>query len=166
MSIFRGKEIPRCNVLTLIERTWGKSVLNFPESRPDTKVDRIIFSNNDICFFKYCYLLIRQALKYNKKFLEELIAYFPWYDTDHNEIDASNNSSIVACLFVTRVTLLPSRCLATIGGFLPSRCQAMIGEFLPSCCVATMGGIHIQAHRLTGGIYEVRRWDGLRCQVS
>jgi hypothetical protein len=24
-------------------------------------------------------------------------------------------------------------------------------------------GIHIQTHRLMGGIYEIRRWDGLRC---
>jgi hypothetical protein len=30
----------------------------------------------------------------NKKFWEELIAYFPWYDTGHIENDASNNSSI------------------------------------------------------------------------
>jgi hypothetical protein len=29
----------------------------------------------------------------------------------------SNNSSIVACVFVTAVTFLPSRCLATIRGF-------------------------------------------------
>jgi hypothetical protein len=25
------------------------------------------------------------------------------------------------------------------------------------------GGIHIQTHRLMGGIYKVLRWDGLRC---
>jgi hypothetical protein len=48
--------------------------------------------------------------KKNKKFCEELIAYFPWYDTGHIENDASNNSSIAA------VTFLPSRCVATIGG--------------------------------------------------
>jgi hypothetical protein len=64
--------------------------------------------------------------KLNKNFWEELIAYFPWYDTGHIENDASNNSSIVACVFVTVVTFLPSRCLATIGGFLPSRCLATI----------------------------------------
>jgi hypothetical protein len=52
-----------------------------------------------------------------KKFWEELIAYFPSYDTGHIENDASNNSSIVACVFVTTVTFLPSRCPATIGGF-------------------------------------------------
>jgi hypothetical protein len=38
-------------------------------------------------------------------------------DTGHTENDASNNSSIVACVLVTTVTCLPSRCLATIGGF-------------------------------------------------
>jgi hypothetical protein len=53
----------------------------------------------------------------DKKFWEELIAYFPGYDTDHIGNEASNNSSIVACLFVTAVMFLPSRCLATIGGY-------------------------------------------------
>jgi hypothetical protein len=35
--------------------------------------------------------------KQNKKFWEELIAYFRWYDTDRIEYDAPNNSSVVAC---------------------------------------------------------------------
>jgi hypothetical protein len=52
----------------------------------------------------------------NKKFWEELIAYFPWYDTGHIENNGFNNSSIVACVLVTAVEFLPSRCLATIGG--------------------------------------------------
>jgi hypothetical protein len=34
--------------------------------------------------------------------------------TDRREIDASNISSIVACVFVAASTCLPSRCLATI----------------------------------------------------
>jgi hypothetical protein len=51
----------------------------------------------------------------NKKFWEELIAYFPRYDTGHIKNDAPNNLFIVACVFVTAVTFLPSRCLATIG---------------------------------------------------
>jgi hypothetical protein len=55
--------------------------------------------------------------KTNKKFWEEPIAYIPRYETGHIENDASNNSYIVACLFVTAVTFLPSRCLATIGGY-------------------------------------------------
>jgi hypothetical protein len=52
----------------------------------------------------------------NNKFWEELIAYFPWYDRGHIENDAPNNYSVVPCVFVTAVTFLPSRCLATIGG--------------------------------------------------
>jgi hypothetical protein len=36
---------------------------------------------------------------------------------DRIENDASNISSIVACVFVAAVTFLPSRCLATIGGY-------------------------------------------------
>jgi hypothetical protein len=41
-------------------------------------------------------------IKY-KKFQEELIAYFPWNDTDRIEIDASNNSYIAAGVFVAMV---------------------------------------------------------------
>jgi hypothetical protein len=44
--------------------------------------------------------------KFNKMFWEELIAY-----------EAHNNSSIVSCVFIVAVTFLPSRCLATIGGW-------------------------------------------------
>jgi hypothetical protein len=61
---------------------------------------------------------------FNKKFWEELIAYFPWYDTDCTENEGTNNSSIVACVVVTAVTFLPSGCLATIGGFLSNRAVA------------------------------------------
>jgi hypothetical protein len=69
------------------------------------------------------------SLFLNKKLWEELTASFPSCDTGHIENDASNNSSIIACVFVTAETFLPSRCLATIRGFLPSRCLATIGEF-------------------------------------
>jgi hypothetical protein len=62
----------------------------------------------------------------NEKFWEELISYFPWYDTGHIENDASNNCSIVAGVFVNAVTFLPSRCLAKIGRFLPSPCLPTI----------------------------------------
>jgi hypothetical protein len=43
--------------------------------------------------------------------------------------DASNNSSVVACVFVTVVTFLLSRCLATLRVLLPSRYLATIGEY-------------------------------------
>jgi hypothetical protein len=36
---------------------------------------------------------------------------------------------------------LPSRCLATIGGFLLSRCLPTTGRFLPSRCLATIDGL-------------------------
>jgi hypothetical protein len=42
---------------------------------------------------------------------------FPWYDTDLIEKDTSNNSSIVACVFVAAVMFLQSRCLATMWGY-------------------------------------------------
>jgi hypothetical protein len=48
----------------------------------------------------------------------------------HIENDASNYSSIVACVFVTALMYLPCRCLATIRGFLLSRCLATIRGIL------------------------------------
>jgi hypothetical protein len=78
----------------------------------------------------------------NEKFWEELIAYFPWYDTGHIENDASNDSSVVACAFVTAVRFLPSCCLVTIGGSLPSCCLATIGGFSQNRCLATIGDTH------------------------
>jgi hypothetical protein len=74
-------------------------------------------------FFKTTYFGVKcfqeQSHKHtnNKKFWEEPIAYFPWYDE-------SNNSSTVAA-----VTFLPIRCLATIRGFLPRGCLATIGGY-------------------------------------
>jgi hypothetical protein len=53
---------------------------------------------------------------YNTKFWEELIANVPWYDMGRIQNDGSNNST-AACIFVTAVMYLPSRCLATIGGY-------------------------------------------------
>jgi hypothetical protein len=37
------------------------------------------------------------------------------------------------------------------------------GTCLSSSCLITTGRIQIQTHKLMGGIYEVRRSDGLRC---
>jgi hypothetical protein len=94
-----------------------------------------------ILFYEKCRQLglNPRPFKY-KKFWEEPIAYFPSYDACHIENDASNNSSIVACVFLTAVTFLPSRWVATIGGFLPSRCLATIGGFLSIRCLATIRG--------------------------
>jgi hypothetical protein len=74
------------------------------------------------------------SLFWNKKFWEELIAYFPWYDMGHIDNYLSNNSYIVACVFVTGVTFLPSRCLV------------MIREILPRRCLPTIRGIHARSH--------------------
>jgi hypothetical protein len=59
-------------------------------------------------------LQTRFPLKETHKFWEELIAYFPWYDKDRIENEASNNSPVVECVFGDAVIFLPSRCLATI----------------------------------------------------
>jgi hypothetical protein len=57
---------------------------------------------------------------------------------DHIE-NASNNFSIVTCVFIVAATFPPRRFLATTGS------------------------IHIQTHKLIGGIYEAHRWNGFRC---
>jgi hypothetical protein len=57
----------------------------------------------------------------------------------HIENDATSSSSIVACVFVTVVTFLPSRCLATIWRFLPNRGLATIRRLLRSRFLATTG---------------------------
>jgi hypothetical protein len=52
-----------------------------------------------------------------KSSLKELFAYFSFsYDPDRVESDASSNSPIVTCVFVSPGICLPSRCLATIRG--------------------------------------------------
>jgi hypothetical protein len=48
----------------------------------------------------------------SNKLWEEIIAYF-LFDTGRTENDASNNFSVVACVFVAALMFLPNRCLAT-----------------------------------------------------
>jgi hypothetical protein len=78
----------------------------------------------DVSDKHYLHVHSRRVNQLIKKFWDELIAYFPWYDTGHIENAPSNNSSIVACVFITAVAFLTSCCLATTGGFLLSRCLA------------------------------------------
>jgi hypothetical protein len=47
----------------------------------------------------------KHTLEFKQEFLEDLIVYFPGYYMDHIENNASNNSSIVACVFVVAVTI-------------------------------------------------------------
>jgi hypothetical protein len=94
-----------------------------------------------------CESLKSNKLFKNKKFWVELIAYFSWYDIGHTENGSSNNTSVVACVLVTAVTFLPTRCLATIRGFLPRHCLVTLRGFLPSRCLATMRGIHTRIHK-------------------
>jgi hypothetical protein len=72
----------------------------------------------------------------NQKFWEELTVYFPLIrDGPHRKqrVQLFFNCLCICCA----VTFLPSRCVAKIEGY-------------------------TYRHRM-GGIYEVRRWDGLRC---
>jgi hypothetical protein len=105
-------------------------------------------------------------------------------DTDRIENDASNNSSLL--VLVAAGKRLPRHCLATIWVYRdrhtdspllrhgPRRKQRVQGFFFVSSigCRANVytkllpsndRGTHIQTHRLMGGLYEIRHWDGLRC---
>jgi hypothetical protein len=77
----------------------------------------------------------------NKKFSEELIPYFPMVrQRPHRRRHIQQFFYFCACI----------------------RCRVNVfAEPLPS----HERGIHIQTHTLMAGIYEVRRWDGLRCYV-
>jgi hypothetical protein len=110
--------------------------------------------------FAYVSWTAPRVVKENRKVWEELIAYFPWCDTGHIQNDAFNNSYIVPCVFVTAVTFVPSRYLATIGRIMPSRCLATIRGFLECRCLPTIRtftyplpskdrGIHTHTHTQT-----------------
>jgi hypothetical protein len=72
----------------------------------------------------------------NRKFWEEPIAYFSLMRMDRIANDGSNNSCIVACVFVAAVTFLRSRSLATIDGYTYERSDRWEG-FMK--CAAEMG---------------------------
>jgi hypothetical protein len=85
------------------------------------KIDRtaksfIVDHNRSVCTNTNVSVASSDDRNRNKKFWEELIAYIPLYDTGRIENDVSNNSYIAACVFITAVKFLPSRCLATIRG--------------------------------------------------
>jgi hypothetical protein len=61
-------------------------------------------------------------------------------------------------LFVAAGTCLSSHCLATTGGYTDR--QSLLLFYTDSIG----NDASIQTHRQMGGIYEMRRRDGLRCQ--
>jgi hypothetical protein len=73
-----------------------------------------------------------------KKFLEELIANFPFTRSE------THSKRRVQQLYYYRMCI---------------RCR---GNVLPGRLLATVGG-YTCGHGLMEGIYEVHRWDGLRC---
>jgi hypothetical protein len=76
---------------------------------------------------------------------------------DRIENDISNNFSL------PRERLYLAVNEAAIGGYMrPTillflRVFVAAVPFLPSRCLVTIGGLHIQTHRMMGRIYEVRR---------
>jgi hypothetical protein len=116
----------------------------------------------------------------NKGFLEELIAYFPLIRHGRHRKRCPQQ------FFVAAGTCFPSCCLATIQGYTdrstfsrliwhgPHR-KRRVQRFFYSCmCIRYRGNVfidllpvniclHTHTHGLIGAIYEVRRWDGLKC---
>jgi hypothetical protein len=45
------------------------------------------------------------------------MAYFPSYDLERIENDASNNFYIFACVFIAAVMFIPNHCLVITGGY-------------------------------------------------
>jgi hypothetical protein len=82
-------------------------------------------------------LTCRTLLQISKKFWEELVSYVLWYDTEGTE-KMHQRIHLLFHVFITSVTFSTSRCLPTT----------------VEC---------IYRHRLVGGIYDGRFWDGLRC---
>jgi hypothetical protein len=91
------------------EGTHARHLFSATEEQNFLSIQKLVIAH-EWCYCKFIILL-------NKKFWEDLVAYFPWHDTDCIEDCVSNNSSITACVFVAAVKFLPSRCLATIGGY-------------------------------------------------
>jgi hypothetical protein len=97
--------------------SWRQYVHIIRPGRQRSHHESMFFSQTETNFRNHIKQRVQlQLYVFNKKFWQELIVYFSRYDTGHIENDASNNYSLVACVFVTAVTFQPSRCLATIGG--------------------------------------------------
>jgi hypothetical protein len=114
-------------------------------------------------------------------FWEELIAYSPFIR------HGPHRKRRLQQIFVAAGTCLLSHCLAMIGGYTErptlsalkrhgQHRERRVQQFVYCCvCIRCRGKvfteplptndrrIHIQTHRLMGGIYEIFCWDGLRC---
>jgi hypothetical protein len=119
-----------------------------------------------------CFLLIRH-MKYNKLW-EKLIACFLLIrHMKYNKLW----EKLIVCFLLIRHTKYNKLWEKLIASFLLIRHGKRRVQHLFYCCVCIRchGNvfteplpsndrvIHIQRHRLTGGIYGVRRWNGLRC---
>jgi hypothetical protein len=107
------------------------------------------------------------------EYWEELIAYFPLTG------QGPHRKQRLQQFFGAAETSLPCCFLGKIAGYTDRPRDSLLirhgshrkwrvhelfiaaGTSLPSRCLATIGWIHVQSHRLMGGIYEVSRWDGL-----
>jgi hypothetical protein len=126
--------------------------------------------------FDYMKIERRKNERIKRSTWEELMAYSPLIR------HGPHRKQRLQQLFVAAETSLPSRCIATIRGYAQKDPQTphwydrphrkrRAQQFFHSCvCICCRGNvctepsnIHIQTHRLMGGIYEVRRLDGMRC---
>jgi hypothetical protein len=129
-------------------------------------------------YLKWMSIEVNEVYKIvNKKLWEELISYFPLIR--HEPHRKRREQFLVAA-----GKCLPSRCLATIGGYTdrptdsplirhgPHRKRCVQQFFYCCMCIRCRGNvfteplpskIYIQTPRLIGGIYKACRSDGLRC---
>jgi hypothetical protein len=114
------------------------------KSRGSCKQSIIMARNSKWCHDFFCVVCLLILCPYTKpldlnKFWEEVIAHFPliW----HGPYRKRPVQQFSYCC----------TCISPRGN--------VFTEPLPS----NGRGIHMQTHKLMGGIYEVRRWDGLRC---
>jgi hypothetical protein len=96
-------------------------------------------------------ILIRNKTKSSEK---TFLPPYLLYDTDRIENDAANKSFIVACAYGAIITLLPSHCLATIGGI-----HRLMEGFMKYTAQINSGAmVYIPSFIKTGsGIYRIHR---------
>jgi hypothetical protein len=110
---------------------------------------------------------LSKIAKKDKQFCEEIITYFPVIK------QGPHRKWRLQQFFVAAGTALPSSYLATVGEYTYSQTHSSNISYVVAC-ILCRGNVFIeplcsndrrdaQTYRLMGGIYELRRWDVLRC---
>jgi hypothetical protein len=151
-NIFLNSQTPHPSSLNAVFFNWVQW-----NSEALWNIDEIL---GILCFHNYFYWLSvtvldceHNVIYKNKKFWEELIACFPWYDMDHIE-NVSNNSSVTACLFNTTVTFLVNHCLATIREYTYRHTDWWEGFLKYAVKMGSIAMIYISSFMKTGSVIQ------------